>query len=800
MQNNKETDKGNFPWLDIIFRTLRYWPWVTASVIICLGLASYYLLKTPNVYTETASVLIKEDFQGGTSVSNEFSEMGLVQTNVNVQNELSSFKSPDLMEEVVRRLGLTMNYYDKGRIRKEVVYGTNNPIKVTIPNSGDKDRISFNLSVGPDGKYEVTDLKLNSNIYGKDYEKSFAAHLGDTVVSPMGLFVIEPSPFYKQGRSYNMVVEKKPLAATVKAYAGRVGTKLENKQGTIINLSFTDQSIQRADDVLNTLIQVYNETWIDDKNQVAVATTKFINERLANVERELGSVDSNISSYKSSTATPDLDAAARTYLDQSSELTQELLDINNQLQMTLYLKDYLKAPANAGKVLPTNTGVQNLSLESQINKYNEKLLERNALVTKSSDQNPLVATMDAELGEMRGAILASVENSVVSLQTKAGGLQGAKGATTSQLSANPTQAKYLLSAERQQKVMESLYLFLLQKREENELSQTFTASNTRVIKAPSGSGAPTAPKSNLILTASFLIGLLVPFGIVYILEIMDTRVRGRKDVEDLTVPLLGEIPQVGKSKIYKDKKEYYKFKEKAGISKDKVPLVQSGMRDSVNEAFRVLRTNIEFTRINKEGCDVVAITSFNPSSGKSFITVNLGVSVALRDHRVLIIDGDMRHASASAYVGKPKEGLADYLAGNVNDVQKLLVQMPENENLWILPVGSIPPNPTELLENPRFGKLIEEMRRHYDYILIDCPPIEVVADAQLIDKYADRTIFAIRAGLLERSMLPILEKLYEDKKYKRMAFILNGTHQGKGRYGYSYSYKYGYGYGYGEKK
>ena len=344
---------------------------------------------------------------------------------------------------------------------------------------------------------------------------------------------------------------------------------------------------------------------------------------------------------------------------------------------------------------------------------------------------------------------------------------------------------------------ENLYLFLLQKREENELNQAFTAYNTRVIEAPTGSGAPTSPKNNLVLTGSFLVGLFLPFAIVYIKFLTDTKVRGRKDIDSLKVPLLGEIPQVGKSKIYKDKKEYYKFKEKAGIKKDKIPLVQSGMRDSVNEAFRVLRTNIEFTRVNKDACDVVAITSFNPSSGKSFISVNLGVSIALRDHKVLVIDGDMRHASASAYIGKPKEGLSDYLAGNVKDAGKLLVQMPENQNLWILPVGSIPPNPTELLENPRFGQLIEEMKQRFDYIIIDCPPVEVVADAQLIDKYADRTIFVLRAGLFERSMLPVFEKLYEDKKYKRISFILNGTSQSKGKYGYSYSYRYGYGYGYG---
>ena len=800
MQNDKaQNDKGIFPILDIIYRTLHYWPWIVLSVILCMGYGIYYLIKTPPSYTEHAAVLIKEDGQGRTAAPGELADLGIMQSAVNIDNELSVFKSPDLMEEVVKRLDLTTSYYHQGRIRREVAYGSTNPIKVGIPGANEKANISFNLKIEPDGLYKVTDLHLNGDTYGDNYDRSFAAHLGDTVLSPMGRFVIEPSPYYKLGRTYNMIVHKTPLKGTVKRFEGGLRTSKDNKFSSIVNLTYTDQSPQRADAILSTLIDVYNESWIDDKNQVAIATSKFINERLGILEKELGSVDSDISSYKSSTATPNLDAAAQTYLKENSELSQEMIDINNQLQMTQYLRDYLRAPENRSKVLPTNTGVQNLSIENQITKYNEKLMERNNLVSKSSDQNPLVATMDEELSEMRSAILASVDNSVVSLQTKLSGFQTAKGATTSQLQANPTQAKYLLSAERQQKVKENLYLFLLQKREENELNQAFTPYNTRVVEAPSGSGVPIAPKSNMILSGCFLVGLFIPFGIVYIKYLTDTKIRGRKDVENVKVPLLGEIPQVGKPKIFKDKKEYYKFKQKAGIKKDKIPMVQSGVRDSINEAFRVLRTNTEFTRINKEDCDVVAITSFNPSSGKSFISVNLGVSIALRNHKVLIIDGDMRHASASAYVGKPKEGLADYLAGNAKDVQKLLVQMPENENLWMLPVGSIPPNPTELLENPLFGKLIEEMRKKFDYILIDCPPVEVVADAQLIDRYADRTIFVLRAGLFERSMLPVLEKMYEDKKFKRMAFILNGTSQSKGKYGYSYSYRYGYGYGYDNK-
>lgn len=799
--NNKEQNKeGAISLLDIFYRTLHYWPWAVLSVVVCLAFGAWYLIKTPPVYTETATVLLKDDGNGNSATPDALVAVGVAKPNVNVDNETAILKSPDLMEEVVKRLDLTMNYYHQGRFRKQVAYGTNNPIKVTIPGADEKANISFDVQIEPDGLYKVTELSLNSDTYGSDYDRSFAAHLGDTVLSPMGRFIIEPSPFYKKGQTYDMSIRKAPLKGTVKGYEGRLGAKKEDPISFIVKLTFNDQSPQRGDAVLNTLIEVYNESWIDDKNQIAVATSNFINERIGILEKELGSVDSDISSYKSSNATPDLGMAASTYFAQSQELSQEMLDLNNQLQMAKYLKDYLKSPANVSTVLPTNTGVANLSLESQISRYNDKLMERNALAAKSSERNPLVVNMDTELADMRASILASVDNSVMALQTRLKGVSGAKGSTTSQLQANPNQAKYLLSAERQQKVKENLYLFLLQKREENELNQAFTAYNTRVLEAPTGSGVPTSPKTNSVLSGCFLVGLLLPFGVVYLTLLANTRVRGRKDVEKLKIPMLGEIPQVGQAKIFKNKAEYYKFKKKSGDhKKDRVPVVKSGERNSVNEAFRVLRTNTQFTRVNKDACEIIAVTSFNPGSGKSFITVNLGVAVALRDNRVLIIDGDMRHASASAYVGTPKEGLSDYLASNVNDAEKLLVSMPGNDNLWVLPVGSIPPNPTELLESPRFAKLIEEMRGKFDYVLIDCPPVEVVADAQLIDQYVDRTIFILRAGLAERAVLPVLDKLYEDKKYKRMAFVLNGTSQHGGKYGKSYSYNRGYGYQYGSK-
>ena len=781
----KSTRTNNtVPLTDILYRTLHYWPWVLLSVAVCMGISVFYLLKTPKVYSQNASILIKDDAKGKSTGSIEdFGDFGLFANNTNIENEMITFKSRGMLKEVVQRMNLTMNYYIPGRFHKVVAYGTTLPVNVKLPNYPDNSSASFHIELDKNGKLKLSDLKAN----GEDYsDKTYSGSLNDTISTTIGKIVVIPTAYYENDTPVDLIVSKLPMDEAIASYMSRLSVGMTNDKGTIIELKFTDQNIQRADDVLATVIGVYNENWIRDKNQIAVSTSNFINERLNVIESELGNVDSDISSYKSEHLVPDVGAAAASYMAENQALGQEILGINNQLQMTRYIRNYLNADNSNEKVLPTNTGVEDLGLETQISAYNTKLLERNKIRSKSSSENPLVQSLDRELNEMRRAIVASVDNSIVNLQTQIKSLQGAQGAATSRLASNPNQAKYLLSVERQQKVKESLYLFLLQKREDNELNQAFTAYNSRVINEPGGSSAPISPDSKKILMVAFLIGLAIPFGVVYVKETGNNKVRGRKDLENMTPPLLGEIPQ-------------YSTSGKKGKNEDAAReiLVKPKSRNIINEAFRVLRTNTDFSRINKNGCNVIAITSFNPGSGKSFITMNLAAAIAIKGKKVLVIDGDMRHGSSSNYVENANAGLSDYLSGETDDLMHLLITPEDIDTLQVFPIGTVPPNPTELLESPRFGKLIEQMRPHYDYIIIDCPPIEVVADAQIIDQYADRTIFVVRSGLLERSMLVELDRLYDEKKYKHMAVVLNGTRNDQGRYGYSHTYKYGYGYGYG---
>ncbi|WP_290095134.1 GumC family protein [Paramuribaculum intestinale] len=776
----KSVNAGNaVPLTDILYRTLHHWPWVLLSLVVCVGAAVVYLLCTPKVYTTTASIMIKDEAAGKSAGAEDFGDFGLFQNKTNIQNEITTLKSADLMEEVVRRLNLDMNYYIPGRFHDVVAYGSNLPVRVEMPGFAENGSASFRVEVDGDGKVSVSDVKSGD----LKSEERVQGAMNDTIMTAVGPMVVVAAEGYKPGEAVELNVVKAPVSATAGGYESRMVIAMSGDKSSVINLTVTDQSTQRSQALLNTLIGVYNEYWIRDKNQIAVSTSNFINERLGVIESELGNVDSDISSYKSANLIPDVSAASSMYMSQNQQISQQIMDLKNQLKQTLYIKSYLGAASDNEKMLPMNSGVANVDIQSQITDYNNLVLQRNSLLAKSSDKNPLVVQLNEQMDQMRHAILASVDNSINALNMQISSLQGSQASTTSKIASNPSQAKYLLSVERQQKVKESLYLFLLQKREENELSQAFTAYNTRVVNKPASFG-PTAPNTRNILMMSFLLGLAIPFGVVYLMESNNTKVRGRKDVEHLAVPFLGELPQDGHEK-----------KKEAGEANTIV--VKGGKRDIINEAFRVLRTNVEFMCNSSEGNKVIAMTSFNPGSGKSFVSMNLGMAIALKGKKVLIVDGDMRHGSTSAYMGSPAKGLADYLGGAVSEVDTLIVKTPECQNMQVLPIGSIPPNPTELLESPRFGELIGELKSRFDYVIIDCPPIEVVADAQIIDKFADRTFFVIRAGLFDRSMLPELDRLYEEKKYRNMSFILNGSRNDQGRYGYSHTYRYGYGYGYG---
>lgn len=768
---------------DLFYLCVNKWYWFIVSLAMTIGLAVIYILTTPPEYTRSATLLIKEDSKGNSlgDAAGLMGDFDLFQTNTNVNNEIQSLQSPAVMLDVVKRLHLDISYYTDGGFYKKVLYGQDCPYMVKFNDLQDNESVAFTIIPSQGGKILLTDFSRN----GEDLEENVTAVLNDTVNAPIGRLVVKEindsatydAPIYVSRRGYQDATDD---------YASNLSVTLSDEKSTVINLSFKDVCIQRAEDVLNTVIAVYNENWIKDKNQIAVSTSAFISDRLGVIEQELGNVDENISSYKSEHLLPDVQAAASMYMEQSSETNAQILALNTQLSMARYIRNYLTNTTSKNQLLPANSGIESPGIEQQIANYNTAQLRRNDLVANSSEKNPLVVDLDQSLENMRHAIITSIDNHITTLNTQIRSLRQSEQQTTARIAANPTQGKYLLSVERQQKVKEALYLFLLQKREENELSQAFTAYNTRVITPPSGSMIPTAPIKRNIALAAFVLGILIPLVIIFIRENINTKVRGRKDIEVLSLPFAGEIPLTVNSK-------------KNGHAKTIV--IKQGNRDIVNEAFRVLRTNLEFMLDAKtEGkASVTLFTSFNPGSGKTFLTMNTAATFALKDKRVLVIDGDLRHGSASAYLGSHYKGLSDYLGIREAEVDNLIHENPDYPGFFLLPAGTIPPNPTELLAEPLFKEAIDHLRNNYDYIFIDCPPIDIVADTQIIEKLADRTIFVVRAGLLERDMLAELQRMYDEKRFKNMTLLLNGTEGSGSRYGYRYGYKYSYKYGYGSQ-
>lgn len=765
------------------------WYWFAISLFITLTIAVLYLLSTPPIYTRTAAILVKDNSKSSSSTSamNDFSDLGIFKSNTNINNELLTLKSPTLMTEVVNRLGLNETFTIRKGLKNVDLYKVS-PVTITFCDKTEVP-LSFTIKFSSKEAFAISELEIS----GEDIGETLSAQMGDSIQTSAGIMIVSPTQEFTDafiGTSIRYV--RGSVRAAVDTYSNALVAELGNEDATIINLSINDTSIRKAEDILNTLIEVYNENWIRDKNQIAVSTSQFISDRLGVIESELGHVDENISSYKSEHLLPDVQAASSLYMAQSAENNKELSTLNNQLSTAQYIRRELNTK-QLDQTLPANSGIVSANIETQISEYNNLVLDRNRLIANSSEKNPLVKNMASSLQSMQRTIIQSVDNLIVSLNTQIRSLRRQEEATTNRLASNPNQAKYLLSVERQQKVKEELYLYLLQKREENELSQAFTAYNTRLITAPRGSMFPTAPRKMNILLVAFAVGLLVPAVGIFMKENMNTKVRGRKDLENLSIPFIGEIPQYSGTK-----KKWWEFKHRKRQDM-KIIVVNEGNRNIINEAFRVLRSNMDFMASKDNNQHVFVLTSFNSGSGKSFLAINIAISFAIKKKKILVIDGDLRHRTVSSYVDSPNKGLSDYLNNQIEDWKEIIVSYKGYTNLHILPIGTIPPNPTELLEDSKLSMLIEALRPEYDYIFIDCPPVDIVADAQIIEKWADRTIFVVRSGLLDRSMLSELENMYTGKRFKNLSMILNGTESTGGRYGYRYGYHYGYASYYGSK-
>ncbi len=776
--NNSQINQGDESSINILELWHLVWHhkiWYIISMVICLAAAAFYLYRTPSVYTRSAKVLIDESNQDatmrnlGVASANMMRMRGAFNT---VENEMQAFSSPDLMQVVVERLGLQTRYVEQQALRSVELY----PAPVEMRLTGDNPQGGFSFLVTPTGDNTVV---LSEFKIGKDeLEAELEGHIGDTLSTPAGNLILFPTDKIEDFE-HPIRISWANSRAMAKAYAQKLNLSLASKESSVIVLSMTDQYPKRSESVLSSLIDVYNEVWIHNKNRAAINTTEFINERLVVIEKDLGTVEESLKDYKASNNLTDIKAAGQTYLQESSLYAAKSFELNNQLSIAKYIREYLTDPTNNNALIPSNLGLTSNSVEKQISEYNEFVLQRDRLSKGTTENNPIIADINSSIISIRDAILRSVDNLIATLDLQIKKIESQEKQILSRMASSSGQELKLLSIERQQQITQNLYIFLLQKREENELAALINVGNTRLLMAPNGASAPVSPNRMMILLAALILGFGLPFGVFFLLKLLDNTIKTKADLGRLSVPFLAEIPKMGKEEFDRNQCKV---------------IVEAGKRDMMNEAFRVLRTNVDLMLGKKGTSKVIMFTSFLPAAGKTFSIMNIAASMALKGSKTLIVDLDLRKATLSESLKISHSGVAAYLNGKIDDYRSYVDEIAPN--LGILPVGTLPPNPTELLLTDRFSNLIEALRRDYDYIFLDCPPIDLVADASIITEKADMTIFVVRSGKIEKEALHSIEELYKSRKYSHMAMMLNSVDFKHKKYGYGKS-GYGYGYGYG---
>ena len=771
---------GGVNLMDLVRLALKRWYYYAGTVIVCLVLAFVYIHRAAPQYQKVATVLIK-DKNSGTRTPSEaqiFKEVGFMDLSGNVENEILIFKSLHLAQMVVEQLNLEVSYQAETFWRLVDLYGKT---PVTVGFADDTDlACRFRLALLPNKKVKLKELFYKGEKL--DFQKTFA--LNETVQTPVGNIVVKPTSFYSGDCiGQELIVTKNTVSAIGNALSTRIMAAKASKESSMIQLSITDEVPQRAADILNALIDAYKKDIVNDKNTVARNTERFVVERLAILEKELGNVDSQIASYRSENQLVDATQSGL-YLQKADQFQNEAVQLQTEIELTRYLKEFLLQPKNDDSLIPLSTGVSEANLVSQINEYNKLRLQCNKLEGPSAGDNPVVQDLRQAMNSLRESILHTMDNHMEALQLRLNSTLKQEARSTGQAASIPNHQKTVLSAERQQKVKEQLYVYLLQKREENALAEYIAESNARVIDSAKGSNLPVAPKKQLIYLTALVLGLGLPTGVFFLILLLDNKVRSRKDIErKLSLPFLGDIP--------------YKKGNEGMLA------VRVDGTDSVTESFRMLRTNLSFMKEDGHPVQVLMTTSMNEGAGKTFVGSNLAAMMAFAGKRVLMVDLDIRKASLSRqFGGKRQKGVTHYLIGQVEQVEELIHPVNGCPGMDIIYSGAIPPNPAELLLSDKLDELIGAVKDRYDLVLLDGVPTGVVADAAIVARLADLTLFVARAGVLDRRQLPDIEQIYQSGKLKKMAVVLNSVKEeqlGYGHYGYA-GHSYGYGYGNDKKK
>ena len=783
LQNNTPRSEGDnlfhrtVSFRELFDKVLKNWYWFGISTILFLGIGVLYLLSTSPVYRREATVLIKDARRGSAaSELSAFADIAGISTRRSVDNELYVLQARRLMLEVVDRLNLTTNYTTKSGLRTKTLY-KNSPIEVSyIDNLGGKG-CAFTALLTEEGVSisEFSCQRLPSEEAEKKSDEKFTAtaKYGEIINLPIGQVIINPTLYFNPdvvGKEIR--VSKSTRDALATAYRNKINMSVASKMSSIINLSMSDVVPQRADDVLNTLLDVYNDDAVYDKQIVAEATAKFISERLAVIGNELRSIDGDIKQFKDKNNIIDIKTEATRRTEGAIRYEQEIASTSNQIAMSKFIRNYLSDNSKDVNIIPATTFEGSSAIAAQIADYNELVIRRMKL-GNDSENNPLVQQLNNNIVSTKNAILSSLVSHISALEIKLANLENEERKINSMIGAVPQQEQEFLSIARQQKIKEELYLYLLTKSEENAISLAITERPARVVDYAFGGPRPVSPNKPLILLAMLILGIGVPLVILYILVLTNNKVQGKQDiVKFCSVPYLGDIP------LYE------------GHLNRSIAVKESG-RDKVSEAFKILRTNMGFMSGGAKQ-QVILTTSSNAHAGKTFVSMNLGMTLAFSGNKVLMIDLDLRRRTLSKHMGQRSNpnGATKYLSSTDTRINDIITKSGLHENFDFIYAGLQPPNPAELLMSQRLDDLIAECRKHYDYIIIDSVPALIIADAMITSRVADLSIYVVREGLLERQQIPDINALHDEKKLRNMCVVLNGASETRQSYGYSYRYQY----------
>ena len=788
----QESKEENIDVKELLFKYLIHWPWFVGAVVACLIAAWVYLHVSTPVYNISATVLIKDDKKGGSAGMLSGLESlgldGMISSLQNIDNEIEVLRSKTIVKEVVEDLGLYISYTDEDEFPSRNMYKTS-PVQVSLtPQEADllEEPMIVKMALQLQGSMDVT-VKIDDDEYQKHFEKLPAVFPTDK--GTLAFFLTPDSVLSSKRTSEETTASEKttrnitatinkPLAVA-KWCCKNMTIEPTSKTTSVAVISLKNSNVQRGKDFINKLLEMYNINTNNDKNEVAQKTAEFINERIGIISKELGSTEKDLESFKRGAGITDLTSDAQIALTGSAEYEKKRVE--NQTQINL-LQDLQKYMQNEGyEVLPSNIGLQDLNLAAAINRYNDVLVERKRLLRTSTENNPTIINLDTSISAMKENVQVSLDRVLRGLFITKADLDREASRYSRRISEAPGQEREFVSIARQQEIKAGLYLMLLQKREENAITLAATANNAKIIDEAIADDAPVAPRSKITYLIALILGVGIPVGVIYLLELTKFKIEGRADVEKLTsAPIVGDIPLTD---------------EKQGAI-----AVFENQNNLMSETFRNVRTNLQFMLGN--GKKVILVTSTVSGEGKSFISGNLAISLSLLGKKVVIVGLDIRKPGLNKVfnISKREQGITQYLANPEKNLMDLVQLSDVSKNLYILPGGTVPPNPTELLARDGLDKAIETLKKNFEYVILDTAPVGMVTDTLLIGRVADLSVYVCRADYTRKNEYTLINELIDGNKLPNLCTVINGLDLKKRKYGYYYGYgKYGKYYGYGKR-